>query len=144
MARSYYSVVLDHPAEKVWATIRPFDHYAWAGIESETIIEDGKAGDQVGATRRVDARGKLIRQVLLAHSDTERSYTYAFAGACPFPVLDYTATIKVTPVMADSRSFVEWWATFDCAESERGKWVKHFETQGFAVWLAALDRFLAR
>ena len=32
MAKSYYSTVLDHTAEEVWAVIRPFDHYAWAGV----------------------------------------------------------------------------------------------------------------
>src|SRR5262249_47709031 len=91
MARSYYSVMLYHPADEVWAVIRPFDHYAWAGVESETIIEHGKAGDQVGAVRRVSYGGRIIRQVLLAHSDIERSYTYAFCGAPPFPVQDYVA-----------------------------------------------------
>jgi len=63
MARSYYSVMLYHPADEVWAVIRPFDHYAWAGVESETIIEHGKAGDQVGAVRRVSYGGRIIRQV---------------------------------------------------------------------------------
>ena len=43
MARSYYSVMLYHPADEVWAVIRPFDHYAWAGVEGETSIERGKA-----------------------------------------------------------------------------------------------------
>lgn len=47
MAKSYYSTVLSHSAEEVWAIIRPFDHYAWAGVPSETTIEAGKAGDQV-------------------------------------------------------------------------------------------------
>ena len=57
MAEAFYSVVLDHPAEAVWAMIRPFGHYAWAGVEAETTIEDGKADDQVGAVRHVsDAR----------------------------------------------------------------------------------------
>lgn len=46
MARSYYSIALDHSAEEVWATIREFDHYAWAGVPSKTTIEAGKAGDQ--------------------------------------------------------------------------------------------------
>jgi hypothetical protein len=143
MARSYYSAVLNYPADEVWATIRPFDHYAWAGVEAKTVIEDNKAGDQVGAVRRVATGGNILRQVLLAHSDTDRSYTYAFADAAPFPVQDYTATIRVVPVVADNRSFVEWWATFDCAEDERDKWVRHFEVKGFAVWLAALDRFMS-
>ena len=144
MARAYYSMVLDHSAEAVWAVIRPFDHYTWAGVETETSIEDGKAGDQVGAIRRFAVGGKVTRQVLLAHSDIERSYSYAFAGACPFPVEDYRATLRVTPITADGRSLVEWWATFDCALDERAKWVAHFEQKGFAVWLAALGRFMAK
>jgi len=85
----------------------------------------------------------IIRQILLAHSDVDRSYSYAFSGAAPFPVRDYTASIRVVPVMADGRSFVEWWATFDCAAEERDKWVNHFEQEGFAKWLAALARFMA-
>ena len=101
MAKSYYSVVLAHPADKVWAVIRPFDHYAWAGVESETIIEDGKVGDQVGAVRRVAFGGSVLRQMLLAHSDIDRSYTYRFCGTPPFPVLDYQATIRISPVIAD-------------------------------------------
>jgi hypothetical protein len=143
MAKSYYSVVLDHSADDVWAVIRPFDHYAWAGVEGETLIEQGKAGDQVGAVRRVIDGGNTLRQVLLAHSDVDRSYSYAFCDAPPFPVRDYAVTIRVVPVVADSRSFVEWSATFDCAAEERDKWVKHFENEGFAKWLAALARFMS-
>jgi hypothetical protein len=108
MAKSYYSVMLYHPADEVWAVIRPFDHYAWAGVESETTIERGKAGDQVGAARRVTYAGNIIREVLLAHSDIERSYTCGFCGAPPFPVRDYIATIRVSPIIADDASFVEW------------------------------------
>lgn len=143
MAKSYYSIVLDHPADEVWAVIRPFDHYAWVGVESETLIEGGKAGDQVGAVRRVAYGGKILRQVLLAHSDVERSYSYTFAGAPSIPVQDYVATIRVRPVTADGRSFVEWWATFDCALEERARWVRHLEQEGFAKWLAALREFMA-
>lgn len=144
MAKSYYSMVLDQSAAAVWAVIRPFDHYSWAGVETETSIEDGKAGDQVGAVRRFEIGGRLTRQVLLAHSDLERSYSYGFADLCPFPVEDYCATIRVTPIVADGRALVEWWATFDCALDERAKWVAHFEQKGFAVWLAALRTFMAK
>jgi hypothetical protein len=144
MAKSYYSSVLDHPADEVWAVIRPFDHYAWAGVESETVIEDGKAGDQVGAVRRVAYSGGVLRQLLLAHSDVERSYTYAFVVAPPVPVQDYVATIRVRPVAADGRSFVEWWATFDCVPEERGRWIRHLEQEGFARRLNPLHDFMAR
>ena len=142
MARAYYNVVLDHSADDVWEVIRPFDHYAWAGVEGVTTIEGGKAGDQVGAVRRFTSGGKSIRQRLLAHFDLERSYTYAFCDPPPFPVLDYIATIRVVPVIASQKALVEWWATFDCAADERDQWIGHFEQQGFAKWLAALREFL--
>jgi Polyketide cyclase / dehydrase and lipid transport len=143
MAKSYYSIALNHAAAEVWAVIHPFDHYAWAGVESETIIEGGKAGDQPAAVRRVTMGDKVIRQVLLAHSDVDRSYTYAFADAAPFPVQNYTATIRVTPIVATNHAFVEWWATFDCALEQHGHWTRYFETEGFARWLGALRAFMA-
>jgi len=150
MARAYTSVVLDHTADQVWAVIRPFDHYAWAGVQGETFIEGGKVGDQVGAVRRVEMPDRVLRQQLLAHSDTERSYTYCFYDPPPFPVRDYTATIRVTPVTeplaepltGSGQAFVEWWASFDCAEGELERWTRFFEKQGFAVWLGALRRFM--
>lgn len=143
MARAYHSAVLEHSAEAVWAVIRPFGHYSWAGVEGETVIEDGKADDQVGAVRRFTNGQTTLRQRLLAHSDIDRSYTYAFCDAPPFPVTDYSATIRVVPVVANGHAFVEWWATFDCAEADRDRWIEHFEQQGFAKWLAALARFMA-
>lgn len=142
MADAYYSVVLDHSAEAVWAVIRPFDHYAWAGVEADTIIENGRVGDQVGAIRRVEGGGRVIRQILLSHSDFDRSYSYAVCEPSPLAVSHYVATIRVTPVVADGRSFVGWSATFDCPPAERGRWIRHFEQEGFATWLAALRRFM--
>lgn len=142
MTLSYCIRTFDYAAERVWEVIRPFDHYAWAGVPGETIIEDGGAGDQVGAVRRVDLGARVIRQRLLAHSDNERSYSYCFVGETPFPVWNYRATIRVTPLVADSRSFVEWWASFDCAPEERDKWTVFFEKDGFARWLAALADYM--
>jgi len=140
MAKSYYSTIIDRPADAVWQIIRPFDHYDWAGVPGETIIEDGKRGDQVSAVRVVDTGGgRIIRQKLLAHSDIECSYTYAFDGPAPFPVQNYVATIRIAPVGDGQRqAFVEWWATFDCAPEEHDRWVNHFAKEGFAKWLAAL------
>ena len=142
MPRAYYSMVIEHSADAVWAAIRPFGHYAWAGVESETIIEEGKADDHVGAVRHIAMKSGAIRQKLLAHSDIDRSYTYAFCDQAPFPVENYLATIRILPVVADGAAFVEWSATFDCALSESERWVAHFEQQGFAKWLSALAQFM--
>ena len=144
MARAYYSRVLDHAAEDVWAAIRRFDNYAWAGVDSRTVIEDDKAGDQVGAIRRVALTDRTTRQILLAHSDLDRSYTYALCDPPPFPVRNYTATIRVVPVIESRQAFVEWWASFDCAAEDYERWTRHFRDEGFAKWLAALGRLKAQ
>jgi len=144
MAKSYYSTVLDHSARAVWETIRPFGHYGWAGVEGETIIEDGKADDQVSAVRRASTGGKIIRQILLAHSDLERSYTYAFCDPKALPVQNYVATIRVLPVVETGTAFVEWWATFDCPSEDSQRWTGYFESEGFAKWLAGLRAFMAQ
>ncbi|MBN9085992.1 MAG: SRPBCC family protein [Reyranella sp.] len=142
MAEAFYSVVLDHPADAVWSVIRPFGHYAWAGVDAETVIEEGKADAEVGAVRHVSMPGRAIRQKLLAHSDRARSYTYSFLE--PAPVPNYVATIRVTPVAETGQAFVDWRATFDCAPDEQARWLDRFERKGFAVWLAALRRFMAQ
>ena len=144
MPRAYYSTVFEHSADCVWHTIRAFDHYSWAGTGIDAEMENGKSGDAVGGVRHVSTPGRPIRQRLLSHSDADRCYSYEFCDPLPFPVRDYRATLRVTPITDGDRAFVEWWATFDCAEDERRHWVDHFEREGFAVWLASLRANLAR
>jgi hypothetical protein len=143
MARSYYSVVLEHPVERVWAVIRSFEQYAWAGVAAQTVIEDGKAGDQVGAIRRITSGDRTLRQQLLALSDVERSVTYALCEPPPYPVRGYVATLRLSPVVATRHTFAEWWATFDVEADEQDRWTRYFEREGFAVWLAALGSAMA-
>jgi hypothetical protein len=143
MATAYYSTVFEHSADEVWSVIRAFDHYAWAGTGIDAEMEDGRPGDAVGGVRRVETGNGTIRQRLVAHSDVERCYTYEFCPPSPFPVRDYRATLRVTPVTDRDGAFVEWRATFDCAPDERDRWVTQFERDGFANWLGSLRRHLA-
>lgn len=141
MARSFYSVVLDHSADAVWQVIRGFGDYDWSGVVSDTVIEDGKAGDQVGAVRCVRIGERVIRQKLLAHSDLDRCYTYAFLE--PAPVRNYQAVLGVVPVSEGDKAFVHWTATFDCDEDAIAHWTRFFAQDGFAQWLGALRKVMA-
>src|SRR5437667_5527201 len=83
MTQAYYSAVLDHPMETVWSLIRDFNNYpAYIDGVTESVIEDGKRGDEVGAVRRFRYRDNWIRQRLGAHSDERRSLAYV--GIDPF------------------------------------------------------------
>jgi hypothetical protein len=51
--------------------------------------------------------------------------------------------VIATSTASDARqhavdAFVEWSATFDCADDERDRWVDYFEREGFARWLGSL------
>ena len=141
MAKAYASTVIDAPADQVWARIRDFNGLPdWhGGMVAASEIEDGKAGDQVGAVRSFTlTNGDHLREQLLAHSDSDRSYTYDFQKH-PFDgVENYVATIRVTPVTDGDRSFVEWWTIFDCAPDRIGYWDSFFATEVFQGGLDAL------
>lgn len=144
MAKAYYSTMFTQPADAVWSVIRDFNNYPiWVDGAGTSEIEDGRAGDAVGAVRHVVYKGVPRRQRLLALSDVERSQTYAFAGDIPLPVRNFEATIRVTPVVDGDRAFVEWWSTFDCAEEEHEARVAFFR-DAFAGWLESLRRALLK
>jgi hypothetical protein len=143
MSVAYYSTVFDQPAREVWSVIRDFGNYTvWVAEVDETVIEDGRSGDSVGAVRRVRIGDRLIRQRLLAHSDVDRSFSYEFAEPDPSVPSGYRATLRVTPIVDGDRSFVEWWAEFDGDASERTQLIEQFQ-RSFGGWLGSLRKHLA-
>lgn len=143
MARSYYSTVFEQSANEVWSVIRDFNNYTvWVEGTSESYIEEGKSGDAVGAIRNVHIGSANIRQKLLAHSDLNRSQTYEFCPPIPYPLRNYEATLRVTPIVDGNRAFIEWWATFDCAAEEYDHWTVFF-ANSFKKWLESLRAHLA-
>jgi hypothetical protein len=145
MARSYYSAVFEQAANQIWTVIRDFGGYSWfTSGPVESSIEQGKSGEEVGAIRNVSFGGRHIRQGLLAHSDLDRFYTYEFCEPYPYPVRNYQATLRFTPIVDGNRTFVEWWATFDCAADEEDHWIAFFNGS-FTNWLQSLrDHILAQ
>jgi hypothetical protein len=147
MATAYASTVIDAPADEVWAVVRDFNGLGtWnATFIPACEIEDGKAGDQVGAVRSFTlANGEHLREQLLAHSDRERFYTYNFLKH-PFEgVENYVSTIHVVPVTDTSQTFVEWSVTFDCAPDRIDHWEDFYATQVFMAGLEALKAHIAK
>jgi Polyketide cyclase / dehydrase and lipid transport len=121
MPQVFVSSVVGAPAEKVWATIRRFDAAAdWLPFVKSSPIEDGGDPTRVGCVRVVtQTDGALFREVLVALSDADRSYSYTFVGS-PVPVRDHRTTLRVLPITDGDRSYVEWSSRFEIApENER-------------------------
>ena len=142
MPKAYASTVLNAPATEVWAHIRDFNGLPiWNPGVKDSELEDGRAGDQVGAVRSMHlGDGAHLRERMLSFSDVDRHYSYNFEKT-PFSVLNYHAILRVTPVTDGHRAFVEWWTTFDCEPEKIDDWVHTFAG---AVFKGGLDALKAR
>jgi hypothetical protein len=153
MARTYYSSVLNHPTDQVWKLIRDFNNYPrYIDGVTESIIEDDKRGDEVGAVRRFCYGGAWLRQRLSSHSDVERSFSYSGLELFPFPALDatnnpaavnYSGTLRLMPIIDGDRTFIEWYVEFDCAPSDFSRW-HNLLMELIPQWVDSLRRTLER
>jgi uncharacterized protein YndB with AHSA1/START domain len=141
MPRVYISSVIDAPAAKVWERIRDFNGLPrWHPRIRDSRIENGEPADRVGCVRDFHLQnGDRIRERLLGLSDYDMFCTYSILES-PMPLTDYVATIRLTPVTDGNRTFAEWTAEFDCAETEAEGLVAGIGNDVFQAGFTALKR----
>jgi polyketide cyclase/dehydrase/lipid transport protein len=153
MTEAYYSAVIDHPVETVWSLIRDFNNYpVYIDGVSESVIEDGKGGDEVGAIRRFCYLGNWVRQSLVEHSDERRTLTYQSlepllfpAGLRPEPVspTGYRGTMHLQGITEGDRTFIEWSVRLKTEPQDADSWLTLFQSW-IPDWTNSLARALAR
>jgi len=114
MPRIFVSNVIHASAEKVWTRIRRFDAVAdWLPFVKSSPIEDGGDPTRVGCVRVLtQTDGEVFREVLVALSDAERSYSYTFVSS-PVAVSNHRTTLRVLPITDGNSCYVEWSSRFD-------------------------------
>jgi NADPH:quinone reductase-like Zn-dependent oxidoreductase len=116
------STVLNAPIEAVWEILRDFNgHERWHPAVAASRIEEGGAGDVIGAVR--DFRlgdGSRIREQLLALSDQETSFAYCILEA-PVMLRNYVAIVRLRPVTSERACLWQWGARFDPPAAERDR-----------------------
>jgi hypothetical protein len=151
--RAYYSSVLSHSADRAWSLIRDFNNYPRyiEGI-TQSVIEDGRRGDEIGAVRRFCYGDAWIRQRLTAHSDADRRFGYQGLDPFPFPdpiaadapaPIAYQGTVRLGTIVDGDRTFVEWFVDFECALRDRARWNDKLMDL-IPEWVASLGRALNR
>jgi hypothetical protein len=153
MITARYSTVLEHPVETAWSLIRDFNNYpAYIDGVTESVIEDDKKGDEVGAIRRFLYAGNWLRQRLAGHSDEQRTLTYV--GMDPFafppgvvsetpPPARYEGTMHLLRIVDGERTLIEWSVSVDAAPAQAESW-RNLLLSMIQQWTDSLQRSLAR
>lgn len=141
MARVYVSSVINASAARVWARVRDFNGLPnWHPAIAESRIENGEPADKVGCIRNFTLRNSdRLREQLLGLSDYDMFCTYSILDS-PMPLTNYVATLRLTPVTDQDRTFVEWSADFDCASDREGELVSNIGGNVFQGGFDALKR----
>lgn len=146
------STVIDHRVSATWALVRDFNNYpVYIEGVTESLIEDDRPGDEVGAVRRFCYGGAWLRQRLEAHSDEQCSLTYvglspfeypeSTAGERPPPAM-YEGTIRLSPVDGQ-RTRVDWSVSVAAAPAHGKSW-RDLLLKLIPEWTGSLDRTLSR
>lgn len=144
MPRIFVSSVVNAPADKVWAVIRRFDAVVdWLPFVKSSPIEGGGDPNRVGCVRVLtQTDGEVFREVLIALSDAERSYSYTFVSS-PVPVRNHQTTLRVLPITDGNRSYVEWSSRFEIDQEYEARLVD-LMNQNFLAGLRNLAEKLGR
>lgn len=141
MARIYASSVIGASAARVWARVRDFNGLPnWHPAIAESRIENGEPADKVGCIRSFSLRnGDRLREQMLGLSDYDMFCTYSILDS-PMPLTNYVATLRLTPITDQDRTFIEWSADFDCAPDKEGELVSNIGGNVFQGGFDALKR----
>ena len=144
MPRVYVSSVIDAPTPKVWERVRDFNALPrWVPAVRDSRIENGEPSDRIGCVRDFHLQnGDHLREKLLGLSDYDYVCTYSILES-PMPLTGYVATLRLTPVTDGDRTFAEWTAEFDCAETEAEGLVNGIGTNVFQAAFSSLKRQMA-
>ena len=119
MPTVHVSSVIDAPIEKVWERIRDFNGLpSWHPRMGESEIEDGRRATDIGAVRKFKvASGAILREKLVAFSDTDHLTTYSIIDH-PAPISNHQSTLKLERVTDGDRTLAVWTATFDAPDGQ--------------------------
>jgi hypothetical protein len=109
-----FSAVLDSDAEHAWSVLKKFGEIQeWHPSIVESSIEDNQPDGLVGCIRKLTlADGAVVRERLLSIDDRNTTLSYRFEES-PLPLDNYVATVKLASLTGQSKTFINWSASFD-------------------------------
>lgn len=117
MPKVRFSDVIDSDADTAWSVLRQFGGLAdWHPAIKESGILDGRPDGTPGIVRKLTLQdGAVMTERLLSIDDRHRALSYRFEDVA-LPLDNYVLTVSVTPLTGQSKSFIDWQASFDLRE----------------------------
>ena len=110
MATARVTRELDVPADVLWKLVASFGDTSWMPGPPPVTLH----GSGPGMERRISAgAGKVICERLESVDESSRTLVYTIPENVPFPVRDYSATMRVRAKGAGSE--LDWSASFEPA-----------------------------
>jgi len=127
MVRVYVSSMICAPIEQVWDFVRDFNALpTWFPAVTDSHIEAGLCGDQIGCIRNFGVQGgPRMREQLLSLSDVSHSWTYKMIEG-GLPISNYVPTFRLLPITDGNLTFVEGAVRFDCAKEKESEMAAFF------------------
>jgi hypothetical protein len=115
MGKTYQSIVINAPADRVWETLRNFHDMSWCPSVITGVDPVGDVpGDQVGAERVLNG---AFHEALRELSDEEHTFAYNITdGPSPISqseISDYWGRVVIRPITQGSGTFVEWSSSWE-------------------------------
>lgn len=110
MGRTYQSITVNAPIEKVWSKVKNFHDLSWApNIITKLEVLGDIPGNSVGAKRILN---DAFHESLVELNDENTFFKYSIdEGPSPVSskeVSNYLGHVKLSPISMENSTFIEW------------------------------------
>ena len=115
MKKTYQSIRINVPIEKVWARIKDFHDFSYApNVITKCVPEGDKSGSEVGAKRILN---DAFHETLIELNDAEHTIRYSIDnGPSPLSsndISNYRGQVHLLPITKDNTTFIEWSSSWE-------------------------------
>ena len=120
MGKTYQSIVINAPVDKVWSVLRNFHDLSWtSGVATSCTAVGDLKSDQLGARRVIN---NVFHETLVELSDCDRTLKYRIDdGPSPISkdeVKNYIGIVHAIPITDQDTTFVEWSSSWEQNEND--------------------------
>lgn len=123
MGKTFQSITINAPVDKVWDAISDFSDMSWSpNVVTDFKVVGNAGGKEIGAGRVLN---NAFHETLISLDNGQRTFSYTIDdGPSPISkddVKNYVGTVKVQPASDGNGTLVEWsskWESNDDAAYE--------------------------